>query len=94
MPIKLKRNRISSSLGRISVRLQTLPKKGFEFWRKTTPKDTGNARRRTKLNKNTIEARYPYAQRLDEGWSKQAPRGMLQPTLEYLGRIAKRMVRK
>lgn len=94
MAIRLKRNRMSPSLGKMSVRLQKLPKQGFAYFRKITPKDTGNARRKTKLNKNTIEARYPYAQRLDEGWSKQAPRGMVEPTFEYLDRITKRIVRK
>ena len=45
-----------------------------------TPIDTGNARSRTKLMGNdTIEANYPYAQRLDQGHSKQAPNGMVKP---------------
>ena len=45
-----------------------------------TPIDTGNARNRTRLmGKDTIEANYPYAQRLDQGHSKQAPNGMVKP---------------
>ena len=45
-----------------------------------TPIKTGNARSRTKLqNNDTIVANYPYAQRLDNGWSRQAPNGMTKP---------------
>ena len=78
----------------MEVQFKTLPQKAFAFWRKTTPKKTGNARRKTSLDKNVIRARYPYAQRLDEGWSKQAPKGMFEPTLNYIKRILKRVVRK
>lgn len=45
-----------------------------------TPIDTGNARNNTRLaNNSTIEANYPYAQRLDQGHSRQAPYGMVKP---------------
>lgn len=45
-----------------------------------TPIRSGNARNNTNLkNNDTIEASYPYAQRLDQGWSKQAPMGMTRP---------------
>ena len=49
-----------------------------------TPRDTGNARRNTKLVGDTILAQYPYAQRLEQGYSKQAPDGMSTPTIEYI----------
>lgn len=42
----------------------------------------GNARRSTVLRGNSIEANYPYAKRLEEGWSSQAPDGMTEPTIE------------
>lgn len=42
----------------------------------------GNARRSTKLRNNDIEANYPYAKRLEEGYSSQAPNGMTEPTIE------------
>ena len=94
MAVKITKNKIKPSLGRIEKKFTTVPKRAFAFWRKITPKRTGNAKRRTRLNKNVIEARYPYAQRLDEGWSRQAPQGMYKPTLEYIRKITKRMVRK
>ena len=49
-----------------------------------TPIKTGNARRNTNLHQNVIEANYPYATRLDEGYSKQRPAGMTKPTIEFL----------
>jgi hypothetical protein len=48
-----------------------------------TPIKTGNARSRTSLRSNNINANYPYAQRLDDGWSKQRPNGMTKPTTKW-----------
>ena len=42
----------------------------------------GNARRKTVLRSNEIQANYPYAKRLEEGWSSQAPKGMTEPTIK------------
>lgn len=47
-----------------------------------TPFRTGNARRNTLKSGNEIDANYPYAQRLEEGYSDQAPRGMTEPAIE------------
>jgi hypothetical protein len=60
----------------------------YKFFVKATPIRSGNARRNTNLNKqkNTIEADYAYAGRLNNGWSKQAPDGMTEPTIEYMKR--------
>ncbi len=44
----------------------------------------GNARHKTKLRSNEIDANYPYAKRLDEGYSSQAPNGMTEPTLQEI----------
>ena len=44
----------------------------------------GNARRKTILRGNEIQANYPYAQRLEEGYSSQAPNGMTEPTIESI----------
>ena len=49
---------------------------------------SGNARRKTRLSGNKIIAGYNYAQKLDEGYSRQAPDGMTKPTEEF---IKKRM---
>jgi len=94
MSARITRNRMGPSLGRVSARFSQLPKQAFQFWRKTTPKRTGNARRKTVLRGTEIRARYPYAERLDQGYSRQAPRGMFEPTKKYIERITKRFIRK
>lgn len=94
MTVRLVRNKISRSLGQIEERFDTLPKKAFLHWRKVTPKRTGNARRKTSLKKNVIMAKYPYAERLDNGYSRQAPKGMFEPTVKFIKKISKRFMRK
>lgn len=62
----------------------TLAKEGHKFFRSVTPIKTGNARRNTILAGNEIEANYPYARRLDEGYSSQARDGMTRPTIAHI----------
>jgi hypothetical protein len=62
-----------------------------------TPRgSSGYARSQTKLssNKLSIESNYPYAEALDSGSSKQAPRGFTTPTIEQLPRIVNKNIRK
>ena len=94
MTVRLVKNKIKPSLGKIEAKFQTLPQKAFLFWKKITPKRSGNAKKRTVLKKNIILARYPYAERLDNGWSKQAPKGMFDPTVKHIRKISKRFLRK
>lgn len=76
---------ITSDLKRIQRELDALPKEALQKYVSLTPIDKGNARRKTRLkNKDTIEANYPYAKRLDEGYSKQAPDGMTKPWEDWL----------
>lgn len=71
---------ITNVLKGMQKELKKYPQDAENKFKSLTPIDTGNARRKTKLvNNDTIEANYPYAQRLDEGWSKQAPAGMTKP---------------
>jgi hypothetical protein len=80
-----------------SVRQQVLqlPQEAYNFFRANTPIDTGNARSNTSLKNNkTILADYPYAKRLDEGWSRQAPRGMVKPTEEFINKRIKQITGK
>lgn len=53
-----------------------------KYYKRITPKDTGNAQRNTTRTKKKITSNYAYAGRLDEGWSKQAPEGMSNPALD------------
>jgi hypothetical protein len=68
--------------------------KGYEVFYEETPVDKGNARRNTKLNKRKgkIQANYPYAKRLDEGYSKQSPQGMSKPARKAMGKYADEIV--
>lgn len=70
---------ITGDIARIKRELIKVPKESLIEFKALTPIRSGNARRRTTLSGNTIEANYPYAQRLDEGWSNQAPRGIIRP---------------
>lgn len=56
----------------------------YSFFVSQTPIRTGNARNRTSLIGNTIMANYPYAKRLDDGYSRQSPEGMVGPTLDHI----------
>lgn len=60
-----------------------------EFY-KLTPERSGNAKRNTRLRNDEIQADYPYAQRLDEGYSRQAPRGMTEPTIKHIKKFIKK----
>lgn len=78
---------MSNITNRLNKVLQTLNTEkvsqvAYKAFVKNTPVRSGNARRKTKKTGNTIDANYPYAQRLEEGYSKQAPNGMTEPTLE------------
>jgi hypothetical protein len=45
------------------------------------PVKGGNARRNTNLQGNTVVANYPYAERLEDNWSKQTRgQGIIAPT--------------
>jgi hypothetical protein len=93
MSIKVTDN-ITKSLARIQREIETVPEAAFAYWRSITPVRTGNARRKTVLKGNTIEARYAYATALDAGASRQAPQGMSEPTTQYLDKEYKKRVRK
>lgn len=73
---------------------RVLAKVGYDFFVQTTPIRSGNARDRTNLKNNVITANYPYAQRLDEGYSRQAPKGMTEPTLKHVQQYIKRQENK
>ena len=60
-------------------KLNEISKVAHQEYVKLTPEGTGNARKKTKLSKDTIRADYEYATRLDQGYSRQAPQGMTKP---------------
>lgn len=62
------------------------------YFKSKTPVDQGNARRNTSTSGLVINADYAYADRLDNGWSKQAPNGMSDPTIDFIEREVNRRV--
>jgi hypothetical protein len=77
-------DKITSDIARIRRQLKSVPKEAHKEFVALTPVRSGNARRNTSLQGDTIRANYPYAQRLDEGWSRQAPRGITRPWEQWL----------
>ena len=72
-------DKITGDIARIKRQLAAVPKEAHKEFVALTPVRSGNARRNTTLQGDTIQARYPYATRLDEGYSRQAPRGITRP---------------
>jgi len=81
---RIGRSNINRDIDRKFKKLANLPKEAHPVFVKTTPIDTGNARNKTTLKQNTIDARYNYANRLNEGYSRQAKNGMTDPTIDFL----------
>jgi hypothetical protein len=71
---------------------QTLITEAHRYFKSITPVRTGNARRNTFKTAEGVDANYPYAARLDEGYSRQAPRGMSDPTIEHMEQIFDKLV--
>lgn len=82
---------IEAGLRNKQRQLAQVPQLAHNFFVRVTPKDTGNARNKTKLAGDTIQANYPYATRLNKGWSRQAPSGMTMPTMEYIRALLRRI---
>ena len=72
----------------------TMAKLAYPVFVDATPRRSGNAQDNTNLRNTTINAAYPYAQRLDEGYSQQSPTGMTAPTEKYIERRLDELVRK
>jgi hypothetical protein len=84
MSVTFNVNSLKSTVKTIQKKLNNLPREAHAEFVKSTPIRSGNARRNTKLNGNVINANYPYAQRLDDGYSPQSPDGMTNPTLNFV----------
>lgn len=65
---------------------------GYPVFVKSTPIKTGNARRHTLKNDQSITADYPYAKRLDQGYSKQSPNGMVSPAIKAMRDYIKKII--
>ena len=83
MSVKVNRSDFDRLLKQAPTRVDKAWQAAGRKYRDLTPVASGNARRRTRVQGNEIRADYAYADRLDKGWSKQAPQGMTEPTLDY-----------
>ena len=83
---------IIKALNDIQIKLNAskIADEGANYMKSITPIDKGNARRNTFSRGDTIYAQYPYAKRLDEGWSKQNTTGLIDPTIRHLDDLIKR----
>jgi hypothetical protein len=84
MAITLNMSEVNKMFSEAEKVAQTLPKEAYDYFVESTPIRTGNARRSTSLRGSTVDANYAYAERLDQGYSRQAPKGMSQPTEKFL----------
>lgn len=94
MSIKFDMSGLSKKIKKASHLKDEVIKPAYEYFKDETPIRTGNARRKTKLKKSKIKADYPYAQKLDEGWSKQSPDGMTKPTEKYLEELVTKFIKR
>jgi len=94
MAVRVTRNTMTPSLRKMARGVKELPQVAFNSFVGYTPYRSGNAINKTRLNGRVIEANYPYAKRLDKGYSQQARRGMTEPTLRDVERYLKKTIRK
>lgn len=73
---------------------QKMAEGAYQVFKSNTPIRSGNARSSTDLKGNEIHANYPYATRLDNGYSKQKPKGMSEPTIKWLQAYIKKNLGK
>ena len=86
-------DKITKDLERRQAQLKQVPAQAFEYFVSVTPKATGRARKSTRLRGETIEANYPYATRLDDGYSPKAPQGMTKPTDRFLQKTVDKIMK-
>ena len=90
---------VKNNTDKLFTRLLDLPEdlmqRSYTFLKSKTPIRSGNARKSTKLQKKNrvINSDYAYAGRLDEGWSKQAPKGFTDPTQKEMDKIVDTLLR-
>lgn len=88
---RVTRDRYTARSRQIQNFLRDLPRNMKNEFQRLTPIDTGNARSKTELQGNEIQGNYPYANRLNTGWSQQAPQGMTDPTIEWVREQLRRL---
>ena len=94
LTIKIDNKAVSDMIDDLEDMPRDVMKEAYKFYRNETPIRSGNARNKTKLRGNTIKSGYPYAGRLDEGWSQQAPKGFTEPTIDHIDKLVDKEIRR
>tara|TARA_R100001510_G_scaffold34047_1_gene30512 strand:+ start:532 stop:831 length:300 start_codon:yes stop_codon:yes gene_type:complete len=96
MVIKVNDKQVQAMFKELDKMPRFVMEKTYPVLKSNTPIDKGNARSKTKLEKNKtqIGSRYPYADRLNTGWSKQAPNGFTEPAIDEIERLVFDQIRK
>lgn len=92
--VDIGKNNITGNIAKKIKLLDRVPSQAYTFFKAITPIRSGNARRNTSLSKDIIHAQYPYADRLDQGYSRQAPNGMSKPTKAFIKKTVDTIIRK
>jgi hypothetical protein len=79
--VKVNLTQFNRQMSKALNALDDLPEFAQKEMRANTPRRSGNARRNTNLQGNTVTANYAYAQRLEDNYSPQTEgRGIIAPT--------------
>lgn len=90
---KVNKSSVDRQFKQMEEAMRGLERAAHKEFINNTPVRSGNARRNTRLDGNRIVADYPYSQRLDEGYSRQAPRGMVEPTEQWIQQEVERRLK-
>jgi len=85
------KSKIIARIDQVGAKVRKVKDFAHEEFRKITPIRTGNARKRTNRINRGVEAAYPYANRLNEGHSRQAPKGMTDPTVDKIQEYVRKL---
>jgi hypothetical protein len=80
--VKIDNSQLNFKIAAQTRALAALPAQGLKEFKNLTPIRSGNARSKTQLTANdrSIVGNYPYAQRLDNNWSKHTNgQGIVSP---------------
>lgn len=84
-------NNVNRHMSKIRRELPTIVREGHREFVRVTPKDTGNAKRKTDLIRNEIQGNYPYSVKLQNGYSKQAPDGMRDDAIARMRTVIRKI---
>lgn len=85
------KSKIQARLNEIDRKVNRIKDHAHEEFRKITPIRTGNARSKTNRINRGVEAAYHYANKLNDGFSRQAPKGMTDPTVEAIREFVRKI---